>query len=90
MLDHTGIFVPSSQHAEVVNGTRQPSRPLGYEKFLTEGPREEVTGFSGNGKHADWWLISTVENIPDKPKVHHAFVAKSEFWLVLCVREGDR
>jgi hypothetical protein len=89
MLDHTGIFVPSSQHAEVVKWYEAALAPLGYKKFITEGPNEEVTGLSDNGKHADWWLISTTENIPDKPKMHHAFVANSEYFLVIVIKEGD-
>jgi len=76
MLDHTGIFVPSSQHAAVVKWYEAVLRPLGYKKLHTEGPNEEVTGLSDNGTHADWWLISTDEQIPDKPRMHHAFVAK--------------
>jgi hypothetical protein len=54
MLGHTGIFVPSSQHAEVVKWYESALAPLGYNKFITEGPNEEVTGVSDNGKHADW------------------------------------
>jgi hypothetical protein len=76
MLDHTGIFVPSSQHAAVVKFYEAVLAPLGYKKLYTEGPNEEVTGLSDNGKHADWWLVSTEEQIPEKPKMHHAFVAK--------------
>ncbi|KAK0702649.1 hypothetical protein B0H67DRAFT_675768 [Lasiosphaeris hirsuta] len=79
----------SSVHAEVVKWYEAALVPLGYNKFLTEGPNEEVTGLGDNGKHPDWWLISTTENILEKPKMHHAFVAKDEFLPILCVRKGD-
>ncbi|KAK5654538.1 hypothetical protein OQA88_7167 [Cercophora sp. LCS_1] len=76
MLDHTGIFVTASQHADVIKWYETVLAPLGYKKHITEGPNGEVVGLSDNGIHADWWLISTTEELNDKPKMHHAFVAK--------------
>jgi len=78
MLDHTGIFVPAAQHAQVVNWYETVLAPLGYKKFITEGPNEDVTGLSDTGIHADWWVVSTTETLTDKPKMHHAFKAKGE------------
>lgn len=79
MLDHTGIFVPASQHAGVVEWYEKVLEPLGYKKLIAHGPNGEVTGLSDTGTHADWWLIATSEELSDKPKMHHAFQAKGGF-----------
>jgi hypothetical protein len=73
MLDHTGIFVPAQQHADVIKWYDAVLAPLGYKKYIDEGL---AVGLSDSGIHADWWIIATVEELNDKPEMHHAFVAK--------------
>ena len=74
MLDHTGIFVSHDLHATVVAWYEAALRPLGYKKFITEGPNDTIVGFSDTGGHADWWIVAADKT--SEPKMHHAFAAK--------------
>jgi hypothetical protein len=49
MLDHTGIFIPASQHADIVKWYETVLAPLEYKKHTEEGPNGEATGLGDNG-----------------------------------------
>ena len=73
-IAHTGVSIAADKHAAAVKWYETALKPLGYKKFHTEGPNEEVTALSDTGHGADWWLLS----VPEAPKniSHVAFLAK--------------
>ncbi|KAH8602226.1 Glyoxalase/Bleomycin resistance protein/Dihydroxybiphenyl dioxygenase [Bisporella sp. PMI_857] len=72
-IDHTGAFVSSSVHAAALAWYEAALKPVGYKKWHTEGPNQEVAGFSDTGRSADFWLIAVTEE--PNVKSHHAFTA---------------
>lgn len=75
MIDHTGVWVETSAQPAVRSWYEAALVPLGYKKLFTEGPNEEVAGFTDNGKSCDFWVLSA----ESKPNItfHFAFKAKS-------------
>lgn len=74
MIDHTGVWIEASAQPVVRGWYEAALVPLGYKKLFTEGPNEEVAGFTDNGKSCDFWVLSA----ESKPTItfHFAFKAK--------------
>ena len=75
-LDHIGIHVDAKRHLMVKEWYEKALKPVGYQKFRTEGENEEIAGFSYNAKNCEWWVLSAPE--PPNLPMHFAFRVDSK------------